>query len=411
MCAFDVRHLDGIYEYALPRVDAMHYISLRLNLIRLALKPLPNSGLPGENFIMRHITAFVFLASLLTAASAQQPIPAPMPRRAPAPLQVPNPHYVTVVLSQDVNAPADVAWARVGKFCDIGEWAFPDCHLIQGDGGFASERSIVDEVLVGKTDHSYTYAQPVRKDVKYNLYRGTVEVQPVTANTSRLVYTLFYDNSMLADDAARDAEIAARKKRFTAFLVNMKALAEGAQVPASAKEAAAPPAPKPEDLQTPDPHYISIPMTIDVNAPADAVWARIGKYCDIGEWGIPNCRIISGDGTSLGTVRSIGNEVMVAKTKYSYIYTQPVREGMPYIMYNGTLEAVPLTDKTTRINYTLVYDNSNLADDAARQKDLDNRRTRFTKMLENMKILSEGGTLLPDALGRGGAPRPAAPPQ
>ena len=191
----------------------------------------------------------------------------------------------------------------------------------------------------------------------------------------------------------------------------MKTLAEGGQVPASAKEATPPAAPKPEDLQTPNPHYVAIPMTIEVNAPVDAVWARIGKYCDIGEWGIPNCKIISGDGTSLGTVRSIGNEVMVAKTKYSYIYTQPVREGVPYIMYNGTIEALPLTDKTTRLNYTLVYDNSNLADDAARQKDLDNRRARFTKMLENMKVLSEGGTLPAGALGGGGATRPAAPQQ
>lgn len=358
---------------------------------------------------MRHITAVVFLGSFLTAA-AQQPTPAPMPRRAPAPLQVLNPHYVTVVLTQDVNAPANATWARVGKFCDIGEWAFPDCRLIQGDGGFASERSVVDEVLVGKTDHSYTYTQPVRKEGKYNLYHGTLEVQTVTPETSRLVYTFFYDNSMLADDAARDAEIAGRKKRFTALLMNIKTLAEGGNVAASAKEPM-PPAPKPEDLQTPDPHYIAIPMTIDVNAPVDAVWARIGKYCDIGEWGIPNCTILSGDGSSLGTVRSIGNEVLVAKTKYSYTYTQPVREGVPYIMYHGTLEAVPLTEKTTRLNYTLVYDNSNLADDAARQKDMDNRRTRFTKMLENMKVLSEGGTLPSDALGGSGAPRRTAPPQ
>ena len=63
------------------------------------------------------------------------------------------------------------------------------------------------------------------------------------------------------------------------------------------------------------------------------------------------------------------------------------------------LKRVSLTDKTTQLNYTLVYDNSNLADDAARQKDMDNRRARFTKMLENMKVLSEGGTLPTGALG------------
>jgi hypothetical protein len=248
----------------------------------------------------------------------------------------------------------------------------------------------------------------VRKDAKYNLYHGTLEVVPVTAKTSRLIYSFFYDNSMLADDAARDAEIATRKKRFTAFLLNMKTLGEGGKMPSSAKETTQPPSPTPDQLQTPNPHYVALPMTITVNAPADAVWARVGKYCDIGEWGIPNCTLLSGDG-GLGTVRSIGQEVLVGKTKYSYTYTQPVREGVAYNLYHGSLEAVPLTDKTTRINYTLVYDNSNLADDVARNKDIDNRRTRFTRMLENIKTLSEGGSLAPGALGGGtGSARPAS---
>ena len=352
--------------------------------------------------------AVLFLATFAATAVAQQSSPVPTPHPAPAPLQVPNPHYVTLLLTQDVNAPADTVWARVGKYCDIGKWAFPDCKLLAGDGGYASVRNIVNEVLVGETGHSYTYTQPVRKEVKYNLYHGTLEAVPVTAKTSRLIYTFFYDNSMLADDAARDAEMAARKKRFTAFLENMKTLGEGGKVPASAKEPTQPPTPTPDQLQTPSPHYVAIPMTITVNAPADAVWARVGKYCDIGEWGFPNCTILSGDGSSLGTVRSIGHEVLVGKTKYSYTYTQPVREGIAYNMYHGSLEAVPLTGKTTRLNYTLVFDNSNLADDAARDKDIDNRRTRFTKMLENMKTLSEGGTLPPGALGGGAsAPRGA----
>jgi Polyketide cyclase / dehydrase and lipid transport len=356
-----------------------------------------------------HRIAVLFLATLAATAVAQQSSPAPATRPTPAPLQVPNPHYVTLVLTQDVNASADTVWARVGKYCDIGKWAFPDCKLLSGDGGAASVRNIVNEVLVGQTVHSYTYTQPVRKDVKYNLYHGTLEAVPVTAKTSRLIYTFLYDNSMLADDAARDAEIAARKKRFTAFLQNMKTLGEGGKVPASAKEAAQPPLPTPDQLQTPNPHYVAIPMTITVNAPVDAVWARVGKYCDIGEWGIPNCTILSGDGSSLGTVRSIGHEVLVGKTRYSYTYTQPVREGVAYNLYHGTIEAVPLTGKTTRLNYTLVFDNSMLADDAARSKDLDNRRTRFTKMLENMKTLSEGGTLPPGALWTPNAPAAPGP--
>ena len=183
-----------------------------------------------------------------------------------------------------------------------------------------------------------------------------------------------------------------------------------AVLPASAQQTSAPAArPAPAPLQTPNPHYESVPMRIVVNAPVDKVWARIGKYCDIGEWGIPGCTILSGDG-DFGTVRSIGNEILVGKTKYSYTYTQPVREGVKYNMYHGTLEARALTSATTEILYTLFFDNSNLADDAAREADKTSRRTRFTKMLDNMKILCEGGTLPPGALGgRPAAAPPAAP--
>ena len=171
--------------------------------------------------------------------------------------------------------------------------------------------------------------------------------------------------------------------------------------------AAAPPAAHP--MQVPNPHYVSIPMTINVNASADKTWARIGPFCDINEWGYSGCTILSGNG-DVGTVRSIANEILVAKTKYSYTYTQPVREGVNYNMFHGTLEVVPVTATTSRINYTLFYDNGMMADDAAREKDIASRTVRFNKWLDNMRILVEGGTLPPGAVVPfgGGAP-PAAP--
>src|SRR3954454_16889304 len=83
---------------------------------------------------------------------------------------------------------------------------------------------------------------------------------------------------------------------------------------ASAQQpAAAPTAPAQPPLEIPNPHYVSIPMSINVNAPVDKVWAQIGKYCDIGEWGIPGCKILSGIDGEFGAVRSIGNEVLVGK--------------------------------------------------------------------------------------------------
>jgi hypothetical protein len=40
-----------------------------------------------------------------------------------------------------------------------------------------------------------------------------------------------------------------------------------------------------------------------------------------------------------------------------------------------------------------VYDNSMLADDAARARDRERRKGRFARALENMKIPVEGGTV------------------
>ena len=58
-----------------------------------------------------------------------------------------------------------------------------------------------------------------------------MEARPVTPTTSRLIYTLFYDNSMMADDVARAADEATRRARFIQALKDMKTLAEGGVMP------------------------------------------------------------------------------------------------------------------------------------------------------------------------------------
>jgi hypothetical protein len=110
-------------------------------------------------------------------------------------------------------------------------------------------------------------------------------------------------------------------------------------------------------------------MQVDVNRPAADVWKRVGKYCDIGEWfQMPNpCTITSGKDGEFGAVRTVGSEILVGKTELSYTYTQPVREGQRYNMYHGTLEARPVTATTSKLVYTLFFDNSNLLDEAGGQ--------------------------------------------
>ena len=145
------------------------------------------------------------------------------------------------------------------------------------------------------------------------------------------------------------------------------------------------------------PNYVTIALETTVNKPVADVWKRIGGYCTISEWLqiAAGCKILSGTDNEIGAVRSVAGEVLVGKTQYSYTYTQTVRAGRPYNLYHGTIEARPVTPTTTKLIYTLIYDNSMLPDDAAREKDKASRTVVFTRALSNMKTLAEGGTLPP----------------
>ena len=152
--------------------------------------------------------------------------------------------------------------------------------------------------------------------------------------------------------------------------------------------------------QTPSdrPTYVVIPMEVTVDRPAADVWNRVGKYCDIAEWMGIACTLIAGTDGEVGAVRVVAErftEVLVGKTALSYTYVMTPREGRPYDLYHGTLEARPITATTSRLVYTLVYDNSMLEDDAARRADIERRRAQFTRALQEMKALAEGGTRPP----------------
>jgi uncharacterized protein YndB with AHSA1/START domain len=141
-----------------------------------------------------------------------------------------EPEYTTIELEIDIAKPAEEVWAKVGSYCDIAEWLDVDCTITSGDGGMGTVRVLaggrVTEILVAQTELSYGYTQPAREGQFYNLYHGFMEARPVTATTSKMVYTLVYDVSDKADQAAKDADIARRRGMFEGALQNMKALAE-----------------------------------------------------------------------------------------------------------------------------------------------------------------------------------------
>jgi hypothetical protein len=182
-------------------------------------------------------TGIVALLGLTLGTRAQTAAPqAPTTAAAPASVVVLNPTYTSIVLELAVSRPAADVWKRVGKYCDVGEWLRVACTITAGkDGEVGAVRSVGGgEVLVGMTELSYTYTQPPREGRPYNLYHGTLEARPVTPASSKIVYTLFFDNSMLKDDAAREADKARRTTQFTTAIQNMKVLAEGGALPPAA---------------------------------------------------------------------------------------------------------------------------------------------------------------------------------
>src|SRR5258705_7037675 len=86
--------------------------------------------------------------------------------------------------------------------------------------------------------------------------------------------------------------------------------------------------------------YAVIPLEASIDKPADVTWKRVSAYCDIGAWFKTTCEIISGKDGEVGAVRRIAgriDEVLVAKTAWSYTYAQPKSP----IDYHGTVEVRP----------------------------------------------------------------------
>jgi uncharacterized protein YndB with AHSA1/START domain len=138
--------------------------------------------------------------------------------------------YVTIELETDVARPAEQVWSKVGDYCAISAWLSIDCTITEGKGGIGTVRSLangrITEVMVAQTPLAYGYTMPAVQGEFHNLYHGFLEARPMGDGNTRLLYTLILDVSNLADQAAKDADIARRRATFERALGNMKTMAE-----------------------------------------------------------------------------------------------------------------------------------------------------------------------------------------
>jgi hypothetical protein len=142
-----------------------------------------------------------------------------------------EPDYAVIRMEIDIARPAAEVWSKVGGYCDIAKWRSDlDCKMTKGEGEIGSIRALaggrIVDIMIAKTALSYGYTQPAVEGKFFNMYHGFMEAVPVNARSSKIVYTLFIDESDKPDHAAKDADIARRRTTFEAALKTMKEISE-----------------------------------------------------------------------------------------------------------------------------------------------------------------------------------------
>jgi hypothetical protein len=137
--------------------------------------------------------------------------------------------YTSTVMTRELAVPAGLAWQRIGGFCTLTKFIPVTCKYSQGIGTVPTVRTMSmgdkpggDEVMVAQTPLSYTYAS--RNSTVF--YHGTMAVEPVDAQRSKLVYTFVWDQETMNQEA-RAKDKAFREQIFIPALDKMKAVAEG----------------------------------------------------------------------------------------------------------------------------------------------------------------------------------------
>ena len=137
--------------------------------------------------------------------------------------------FAVIKASADILRPVQQVWSAIGAYGDAGRFLDIACELVAGNGEIGSVRLIgngIVEVMVGRSQHSYTYVQTEGPMAAFT-YHGCVDLRMASAMTSRLLYTVSYDQTDM-DQARRREELERITNRFAGAVDVMKRLAEAA---------------------------------------------------------------------------------------------------------------------------------------------------------------------------------------
>ena len=140
--------------------------------------------------------------------------------------------WVTVVRTAEVNAPAAKLWGLVGGYCEFGKVRNVNCTYKKGTGGLGTIRvlnGVTEEVKVGEGHYSYGYFQTAGARVIARYHGNMSAIPSADGKTSKLVYTLIYDQAGFPSDAERASQKAAMETSFQDAVNIMKKMAEEAK--------------------------------------------------------------------------------------------------------------------------------------------------------------------------------------
>lgn len=137
------------------------------------------------------------------------------------------PDFAVIECTIEISLAADKAWEKIGIYGDAGKYLNVESQQIAGKGGIGSVRTIsgsIVEVMVGKGPLSYTYTQTTGPMADFQ-YHGNVALDATGENSSKLTYTINYDQTKM-DQPARAAAAERIRPRFQGMVEAMKADAE-----------------------------------------------------------------------------------------------------------------------------------------------------------------------------------------
>ena len=121
---------------------------------------------------------------------------------------------MTIPMEIAVNKPAAEVWKRVGKYCDISEWfqIVAGCKItsgVDGEVGCGAHGRREKSSSARRSCPTPT-PSPCAKDGPTTFITARWRPGRSTPSTSKLVYTLVYDTSLVpGDDAAKKADVRA----------------------------------------------------------------------------------------------------------------------------------------------------------------------------------------------------------